>query len=149
MLNCCGLEFAKSADELRQHAAHFHDAHDRQLIGIDDCLDAGFAHQRPSRAKQIEISVAFAKCSDECCRVSVARGLTDNNHQLAALSHGGNHSRHVPLWSAVPWHRFGQSGGKPPHSKEAHKTSNTVLASTRPYDAFCSRNPDPGARLSS
>jgi amino acid adenylation domain-containing protein/non-ribosomal peptide synthase protein (TIGR01720 family) len=28
----------------------------------------------------------------------------------------------APPWSAVPWHRFGQSGGKPPHSKEALET---------------------------
>jgi serine/threonine-protein kinase len=38
-----------------------------------------------------------------------------------------------PPWSAVPWHRFGQSGGKPPHSKEWSDTSAGTVVGTRHY----------------
>ena len=31
----------------------------------------------------------------------------------------------APPWSAVPWHRFGQSADKSAHSKEAHKLTTT------------------------
>jgi serine/threonine-protein kinase len=37
------------------------------------------------------------------------------------------------LWSAVPWHHFGQSGGKPPHSKEAPNTIEGTVIGTRDY----------------
>jgi serine/threonine-protein kinase len=33
----------------------------------------------------------------------------------------------------VPWHRFGQSGGKPPHSKEWSNTSAGTVVGTRHY----------------
>ncbi|HJP94748.1 MAG TPA: serine/threonine-protein kinase [Pyrinomonadaceae bacterium] len=38
-----------------------------------------------------------------------------------------------PLWSAAPWRRFGQSGGKPPHSKEASDTTEGTVIGTRDY----------------
>src|SRR5437868_10876201 len=50
-LGRCGPEFAESADEFRQHAADFDNAHNRQLVRVDNGFGARLAHQRPSRTE--------------------------------------------------------------------------------------------------
>jgi hypothetical protein len=65
-------------------------------------LDLGFA----SRTREY-----FQKFLTNCHGLTFLSGSTG---MLKA------YHKNAPPWSAVPWHRFGQSAAKAAHSKEAH-----------------------------
>src|SRR5690349_7789043 len=90
--DCYGFELAKGFEEFREDASDFDDAHDRELVGVDDCLDAGVAQQRTGGAEKIKLAT-FAQCFHERGRVRITGRLTGDDHQRVALLHGADNSR--------------------------------------------------------